>query len=114
MNMRHLTNTLDVLVAANNVTDIEHVARNTSGLTVAVEVTQDTVYYSFANCCKTDQFNRKVGFAIASERLENKTPVPNEVLQFIFMKDYDKIDYTILNPQLILDYVIPFVIEKHI
>lgn len=114
MNMRHLTNTLDVLVAANNATDIEHVARNTSGLTVAIEVTQNTVYYSFANCCPTDQFNRKIGYAIAAERLANRAAVPNEVVSMLFTKNCDRIDYTILNPQIILDIVVPFVIEKHI
>ena len=114
MNMRHLTNPFDVIASTNDNTDIEHVLRNSKGLTAAIEVTPDTVYYSFANCCPTDQFNRKIGYAIAAERLANRVAVPNEIVSMLFAKNYEHIDYTILNPQIILDIVIPFVIEKHI
>lgn len=114
MNMRHLISSTTVALAANDKTDRSHVYRNSKGLTVAIEVTPDTVYYSFANCCPTDQFNRKIGYAIATERLAKCIAVPNEIVSILFKKNCEAIDYTLLNPQIILDIVVPFVIEKHI
>ena len=114
MNIRHLTSCYAVALASKIGSNIAHIYEKTRGLTVAIEVTPDTVYYSFANCCPTDQFNRKIGYTIAAERLANRAAVPNEVVSMLFTKNCDRIDYTILNPQIILDVVIPFVIEKHI
>lgn len=110
MHIRHLTSLKEILIAAK-FKRAPKLFERTKGLTVAVEIEKTRILYSFANCSPEDQFNRKIGFNLASKRVKHE--LPSEVCSKLFAKDVS-VDYTLLNPQLILSAATEYIVNNKI
>lgn len=110
MFIRHYPTKFQVLLAVS-MKRAKHVVERTNGVTVAVKISKDEVLYTFANCSADDQFSRRTGRELVAERASSMQAVPHEIVNRLFSSSAE-IDYTMLNPQLILETVARFVINN--
>ena len=111
--IRHFTleDMARAIIASNNQHRFPKLVARARGLSIGIVITPDKISYTTARCDVVDVFNRKLGHNLVSQREASAIEVPQAIYDKL-VRPSCKVDFTTLNPHLIMDTVASYLIAR--